>query len=122
MAKATRRGILARITGRRTAASGGGSGVPVVAAPVITADVPDESLPVGDRMSYLMLRRAINQADDHGVHGNTRAAALRGMERLASEAPEEMERLIRQAGACGTSTLVPVIRALAGYGRARAGA
>lgn len=86
---------------------------------VITGEVPVRELSLTERDDYLMLMVAINRGDYLGIPANTRAAAIRGMESLATSDPARMEEILTEVGSMGREPLTRATRELAGYGRAR---
>lgn len=110
--KATRKGLLGRLVGRKVKA--------VDVLPVVTDDVPAAELSVGETVEFLLLGRAIDRADHTGAHAGTRRAALQGMNVLAERDPKRMQAIIAQVGSMGATPLRAAIMELAAVGRAQA--
>jgi hypothetical protein len=108
--KATNKGILARITGRRNK--------PVDTAPVIVGEVPVAELLVEETDEFTLLKVAIDRADRIDVKASTRQAAVVGMDVLSQADHNRMRMLIRLSGAMTGEALRNVIMELAGIGRA----
>lgn len=109
--KATRKGVLGRLFGRKVKATD--------SRPVVTDVVPDADLSVHETEGFQLLGRAINRADHLDIKASTRRAAMDGMSRLAESDPGRMREIIREAGACGAASLRAAIMELAAVGRAR---
>lgn len=111
--KATNSGILARLKGRRNRP------VPVDTAPVITGEVPAESLEVHETDEFLMLRVSIDRASALDIHSGTRRAAMEGMDYLSETDVRRLRELIRLSGSMAGEPLRRVIMELAAIGRAQ---
>lgn len=109
--KATRKGVMGRILGRKGKATD--------ESPVVTEDVPEADLSVEDSDGFMLLSRAINFADGLGVQASTRRAAMTGMDKLAERDPSRMREIIGEVGAHGAGPLKAAIMELAAVGRAR---